>query len=224
MTSYPDWVPSEVLCFFQTLPDKYTDQTDVDVLGFAIQSPSMKNAWKAVSRRQEKANPERVAQAILTVSSMSRDLDRYATTERIREIRGLAEKTHSFASNVVSKARKIIGEDWYNEFGYPLKAFFKVPPVQALNELAEYFELTARDLEETRTELTAFVGKPGAKDARRTYVIRLMSKQVRDIYEQPLHDLVAACSSQILDEDVDPELVRKLVKIGDKLPPPYWGG
>ena len=79
-------------------------------------------------------------------------------------------------------------------------------------------------MEETRTELTAYVGKPGSKDARRTFVIRVMSEDIKQIYDQPLHDLVAACCSQILDEDVDPELVRKLVKIGEKLPPPYWAG
>ena len=74
MTSYPDWVPSEVHSFFETLPDRHFEQTDVDVLGFAIQSPSMKSAWRTVSRRQKAANPERVARAIMVVSMLSRNL------------------------------------------------------------------------------------------------------------------------------------------------------
>ncbi len=151
-------------------------------------------------------------------------MDRFATPEKIADLRSLAHKSKKLADEVALKARHLNAEDWYEERGYPLKSILKLPPYQTLCELAEYFDACAQDLEEERTLLTSYVGKPGAEDAKRVFAIRLFSESIRRAYGQPLHNVVALTCSFILGDPIDPDLVRKLVKTGEKLPPYYWSG
>ncbi len=228
----PDWVPKQVIEFLERLPNplrpEYNyDHVDIEVLRFAIASENMEKAWNAISKRSDKADPARFASAILDVSRMSRNIDSFSSPERIKELQKLAKKTNRLADEIADKAKDIIAQDWYDYLDnpqkcYPLKSFLKNPPVLTLRDLADYFDATAREFEEKRTELTAFVGKPGAPDARRVYAIRLMSRKTSSLYGQPLHDVVARTCCEILDESIDSELVRKLVKIGKSLPPSYW--
>ena len=228
-TLNPDFVPKGVIEFLERLPNplhmEYDyEKVDIEVLRFAIQSANMEKAWRAISRRSKKADPIRFARAILDVSWQSRNMGRFSSPKRIKELGKLAEKTNRLADEIGEKAKDIIGQDWYFERGYPLRSFLQNPPAQTLRDIADYFDDTARDFAETRTELTAMVGKPGAPDSRRVYAIRLMSKWTSHLYGQPLHDVVARTCCEILGEDIDSELVRKLVKIGRSLSPSYWSG
>jgi len=235
MTSlYPDWVPKEAIDFLESLPNPFSrpshdfEEVDIEILQFAIQSTNMQKAWEAISRRRDKADPARFALAIVFVSWQSRAMDKFPSLESIKDFRNLAEKTNKLADEIADKAKDIIAQDLYDYLdkgehkNYNLKIFFKNPPVLTLRDLADYLEATAREFEEKRTELTAIVGKPGSPDARRVYAIRLMSRSISQLYGQPLHDVVARTCCEILDEDIDSELVRRLVKIGKILPPSYW--
>lgn len=229
---YPDWVPKEVIEFLEHEPNRlgsrYDGQeVDIEVLLFAIQSANMRKAWEAISRRSHKADPAQFAWSIVDVSRRSRNMDKFPSLERIKGFRNLAEKSNKLADQIADKAKDIVAQDWYDYLDdprnvYPLKSILKNPPVQTLRDIADYFDDTARDFAETRTELTAMVGKPGAPGSRRVYAIRLMSKWTSHLYGQPLHDVVARTCCEILNEDIDSELVRKLVKIGKSLPPSYW--
>jgi len=229
---YPDWVPKEAIDFLECLPNPFRpgynfEEVDIEILQFAIQSTNMQKAWEAISRRRDKADPTRFAMAIVFVSWQSRTMDKFPSLESIKDFRNLAERSSKLADEVADKAKDVIAQDWYDYLDipqntYPLKSFLKNPPVLTLRDLADYFDATAQEFEEKRTELTAIVGKPGSPDARRVYAIRLMSRSTSQLYGQPLHDVVARTCCEILDEDIDSEFVRRLVKIGKNLPPSYW--
>ena len=231
---YPDWVPKDVVEYFERERNRVTTkyhglEADFEILGFAIQSANMQKAWEAISRRRDKADPALFAQSIVDVSCRSRNMDKFPSLERIKDFHNLAERSNKLADEIADKAKDIIAQDWYDYLDnpqkcYPLKSFLKNPPALTLRDLADYFDATAQQFEEERTELTAKVGKPGALDTRRIYVIRSMSECTSHLYGQPLHDVVARTCCEILDEEVDSELVRKLVKIGKSLPPPYRFG
>ena len=225
MQSIPEWVPTEVLDFYHSLSGGPWDQLDIQILEYALTSTDMKRAWSAISRRVQTVNPQEFARAILTVSSLARGLDKYPTTAKIDAHYEIAGRVRRLANKIEKVASETIKNDWNDERNHMLLGhIFKMPPFEALEEFAEYFEITAQDMDETRTELTAYVGKPGAKDAKRVYVIRMLSAEVRRLYNQPLHETVALTSAEIVGEDIDIELVRKLVKTHDNLEPPYWAG
>ena len=197
----------------------------VSVLDKAMRSVHMEKAWNAVSRRRAKANPAKFARAILETSYLASFTDKYPTIEEIETHRALAPAIRKLAAKIKRDAAITLEKDWHDfRSDMLLKALFVMPPLEAMEEFACYFDATARDMEETRTSLTAYVGKPGMTDAKRIYVIRRLSEEVRAIYGQPLHDTVALTSGEILGEIVDPELVRKLVKTHKKLEAPYWSG
>ncbi len=239
MKKYPDWVPEAVLRFFESLPEgsgyskapihymaDRANQLDIEVLAYAIEDPEMEPAWKAIARRGNKVPPERFAKEILDVSYRVRHMDRYPTVAQIDAHRRMAKRARVLLADLRKNVGSRLQKDWRDpRVNFLLKRNFHTEPLDALQEFAEYLDLTARDMEETRTELTAYVGKTGDKNAKRVYVIRLLSSAVKAAYSQPLHNVVARTSAVILDEqEIDPDLVRKLVKLGENLEPPYWAG
>ena len=94
--------------------------------------------------------------------------------------------------------------------------------MEALEGFAEWLESIALMMEETRTELTAYVGKPNARDAERVFVIRKLSEGVMRLYGQPLYETVAITSGEIIGETIGQDIVRKLVKSHKNLRPPYY--
>ena len=208
MKKFPEWVPEEVIEYYrrQCVPQNTTleyHQLGTEVLCRAMESENMRKAWQAIANRSHKVRPWYFPNIIMDAVRTSEQLSSYPPPEQIATFRKLTSKVQALSTEF----KDALG-NWADEV---MLHYFGVRPDKAIHELADNMEGFTRMIESTRKSMTDYTGKPKSKHAKRTYVIRLLSEQVKELYDQPLHDTVAAISGVILDEDVDPELVRKLV-------------
>jgi len=233
----------------RALPLATKDQ--IDALMYVMQSREMEKAWKTISSREEEddIDPTLFAEAILEVSSAPNLPEMYPSRQNVNDLRKLTGKVRKLERELNQETSRILGDSWLSwRYDYRLSLkremttgekadespdrFFEmfdetqreieIPRFGALKQIAEYFEETANDMETAITELKAYVAKPGMEEARRIYVIRLLSEEIQAIYGQPLTDVVAATCGVILDDDIDPDQVKKLVAIHKDLKRKYW--
>ena len=217
------------------------DSEAIDVLMYVMQSPEMEmqKAWKAISSRAKKEDidPTLFAEAILDVSIAECQMNQYPRRQDIKDLHQLARKIRDLKCELKQEASKILDmgwEDWRLEWRFDLQTpsdawmeetleATECPPLDVLEQFAEYFEETASDMEEALAELTTYIGKPGMENPKSIYVIRMLSEEIQAIYGTPLTEVVAATSGVMLDEDIDSDRVQKLVKLHGKRKLAYWG-
>ena len=227
MERFPKWVPEEVIEYYEGVLKRETPSYNGEVkfLRHAMLSRDMERAWKAVARRGENVATVRFAKLITKINSSVGHLDEYPSLEKIQNTRDLSESVRRLQSSLHAQARITLNEWWEGRELEPdlsLGRFFRIPPLEALEGFAEWLESIALMMEETRTELTAYVGKPNARDAERVFVIRKLSEGVMRLYGQPLYETVAITSGEIIGETIGQDIVRKLVKSHKNLRPPYY--
>lgn len=203
MERMPRSVPKAVRTFLAEQAGSDFEAADFAVLRQAALAPEMQRAWEAVSARRQVASPVEFAEAILTASCLARHIDTCLAVESIEKIHSLGWECRRIANDIRTYAKEVVAQDWTEQHGYPLGSALNRTPADSLDFLADYFQFTAVDLEETRTELKAYVGKPYSSDAKRDYVISVFSEEVERIYGEPLDEVVAAACAVILGEDAD---------------------
>ena len=211
MKNFPEWVPNEVVAYYRKRcePKEYADEYEergTDALYQVMKSPRMEKAWKAITRRSDEVHPVSFATEILYAAQAATQIPWYPSRKETLQLRKLATKVRALHPEFES----ILGY-WNNEV---LMHWFGSDPVKAIDQLATSFERFANMVEDHRSTLTLYSAKPDSKNAKRTFVIRLLSARLTELYGTPLHDVVAAVTGVLLDEDVDAELVRQLVR--------YW--
>ncbi len=217
MQKYPDWVPEAVIAFHrhlchaeQPLKPRF-DRQDHEILGCAIESTNMRKAWQAISRRDKKRNPTLFAKLIMRVAREAAQMYKYSTQEEVTACKKLTKKVTALRAEI---------ENVLGAYGHhTLSVYFGVPPTQTVQDLIDKLERFTKTVEKNRMALKSYSGKPDSTDGKRAFVIRRLSEQVRAIFGEPLHVVVAATSSVILDDDIDPDLVKKLVRTYKKIDP-----
>ena len=217
MQKYPDWVPQAVIVFHrylchaeQPLKPRF-DRQDREILGCAIESANMRKAWRAISRRAKTRNPTLFAKLIMYVARVAAQMDTYSTQEEVTACKKLTKKVTALRTEI----ENVLGG--YSD--HTLSVYFEVPPTQAVQDLIDKLERFTKMVEKNRKALKSYSGKPESTDGKRAFVIRMLSEQVNANYGQPLHDVVAATSSVILNDDIGPDLVKKLVRTYKKTEP-----
>lgn len=208
MQQFPNWVPDEVTNYYWDLHDHgdsreiKTRQTDFDVLRRCIESPYMEKPWRAIARRDQTCDPMKFAQCIVTTVWLSRTTDRWPSTSEVASYKRLSMKVRALIADcdaVFDQSTYGRREEWFGDL-----------PNDYLEDLANRFDYCVKVFDIMRIHFKTIAGKPRSKNNKRTYVIRILSTFIRQMYGQPLHDVVAATSSIILNEHVDSELARKL--------------
>ena len=215
MKKYPDWVPEEVIAFHRRLCDAEQplnprfDRHDREILGCAIESLNMQKAWQAISRRDK--TPILFAKIIMYVTGAAERMDMYSTQDEVIACKKLTKKVTALRTEI----ENVLG-------GYgdrTLSVYFEDPPTQTLQDLIDNLERFTKSVEKNRKVLKSYSGKPESTGGKRAFVIRMLSEQVKANYGKPLSHVVAATSSVILDDDIDPDLVKKLVRTYKKIDP-----
>ena len=86
-------------------------------------------------------------------------------------------------------------------------------PQDYLEDLAARLDDAADACTELRQHVKELSGKPESKSGTQTYVIRFLYQNTLRLYEQPLHDVVAAIAGEILGAPVDSETARSIYRI-----------
>lgn len=214
MKKFPEWVPDEVIKYYwsKSEPKEYTDEYDqlaTEFLCRALESEGMKKAWRAIAKRSESVHPGFFAAEIFTLVRIAAQIPWYPSQEETASLRKLATKVRGISSEFEDTLGHCNDE--------PLMHWFGANPVNTIDKFASNMERFTNMVEDHRNVLKQYVGKPNSQNAKRTFIIRYLSERVTDLYHQPLHDVVASITSVLIDESVDPELVRKLVS--DWTPP-----
>jgi hypothetical protein len=205
---FPEWVPEEVVEFYRREcgPREHTDeytQLATDTLCRAIKSQEMRKAWEAIGRRGDEIRPWSFAQIIVDAVRVSEQMDNFPPKEQIETFRTLTSKV------------KAISREFEDALGHwcddTMLHYFGARPDLGIQELADNMEKFTAMVEENRRFLTDRTGKPNSRNAKRTFVVRVLSEGICNCYGTPLHDTVAATASIILDDNVDSETVRKIV-------------
>jgi len=214
---YPDWVPEAVIAFHrrlcraeQPLKPRF-DRQDREILGRAIELDNMRKAWQAISRRDKTRNPTLFAKLIMQVAREAAQMYKYSTQEEVTACKKLTKKVTALRTEI----ENVLGG--YSD--HTLSVYFEVPPTQTVQDLIDKLDRFTKMVEKNRKALKSYSGKPDSTHGKRAFVIRRLSEQVRAIFGEPLHVVVAATSSVILDDDIDPDLVNKLVRTYKKIDP-----
>ena len=208
MKKFPEWVPEDVVEYYRReseskeRPDEF-DRQGIEVLCQAMESETMRKAWEATARRKDKVPPFFLAQVIAMTHLATAGISSVPSPEQIATFRKLTAKVTALSSEI----EDAVGH-WCDEV---MLHYFGVRPDKMVQELADNMEEFTSMVEDHRKWLTDRTGKPGSKNAKRTFVIRLLSERIYEWYGTPLHDTVAATASIILDDYVDSETVRKIV-------------
>jgi hypothetical protein len=230
MTSFPKWVPAEVIVLYEALRNgefvealyprdyeilenraewheryyaSHEFRIGLQALGFAIESKEMEKAWRAIERRRSKANPDRFAFLIL---SLPGEVERFIESANKENVNAWSE----LAEDLKAAARKFI-----DSTGEPIS--------QGLSD--EIFEIKtiAGQLAMEYSELGTYVGQRSAESAPRLYVIRRIAETLERLYKSPLYDTVSATAALILDEEpLDSDHIRKNVVAHRNRPKPWW--
>lgn len=211
--SYPDWVPLDVIEYrsnLSTNSDLYGEQ-EISVLDEAIMSLDMERVWKAIAKRQEKANPMELVHALMQCNYWSRQIDDLPTKDDVQIHRNLAADIRKLTKKLRRSATTTLERNWNDWRSQEiLEEVFLIPPLDAMERFAAMFDAEAEDMQEWVSGVEAFVGQRNAAKRRRHYVIRFLSNQMARLYGQPLHDTVAHLTGIILGEPIDSEQVRLL--------------
>ncbi len=212
MESPPNWVPTGVITHFRNLDQQNKDlhdfgvaQVDIEALRRCIYSTSLEKAWDAISSRSDKCDPEKLAKIIIRTSWLSRMIQHTPTTSEIAGYEKLSKKVRDLLGDfddVIDPSAMGRLNPWLGE-----------GPQDYLEDLAERLDDAASGCASVRQHIKKFTGKPKSKSGRQTYVIRLLYQNTLRLYDQPLHDVVAALAGEILGNPVDPETARSIYKI-----------
>lgn len=211
MSVFPDWVPREVIDYWCMLVDeknhpllaKVSDE-DIDVLVYSFESPEMENAWKAIASRSDRSDPRAFAHAIVEISCDTRNKTLFPGKPEIAKFVAISKK--------LSKLQEQF-EDAIDKSTGARRSFWRTrKPLEPLKELQGQVDYYIGVCKHENEFFKKLVGKPNSESWRRAWVIRRLTDLMWEMYGQPLHEVVAATSGVILDEDVDSELVRKLMK------------
>lgn len=210
-------VPNEIFEFYESWktrvqeadPNKHSRKTygiaaqknDLELVHKLIHSSQMEFAWRAIKRRATKVHPSLFMKIVIQTASALRRFDKLPTKEEREALQTLKDTITSAIEKYAET-----GETW-----------------GALTRMPESIQLRLDFVSKKQSFLRAMVKKPGAKDARRTFLVRLMSNQMSSTYGQPLHNIVAATVAVILDEvPLDTSHVRKLVAGRDEIIDRWW--
>ena len=210
MKKLPEWVPEEVIAYSRQRCEHNGyigehDQRGIEALCRAIESESedMRKAWRAIAKRSEVVRPRLFAELITSVVCTAEKIQSQPLREQIETFRNLTSKVQALCPEF----EKAFGQ-WPDSV---LLERFADRPHTTIHELADKMDRFTQMFENTYQLFTDRTGKPGSKNAKRTFVIRLLSEQIGKNYGTPLHETVAATVSVIFDEYVDPDTVRKIV-------------
>ena len=215
MTSHPDWVPDDIVNFYNRLeareiveglpidrwqtPESYYESERFR-LGFAtlaklIESPIMEKAWKAIDKRRSDAPPERFCWLILALAYELEVFDAVRTSKFLESVTRLEDE-------IDSALRKFKKE---TEFSLSGEKVIR----QVLHDAREI----ALNHEETWKSFDEYVGQRYAPNAKRIFLIRLFAEFFEHNYETPLYSTIANITAVLVDEDpLDPDHVRRTVK------------
>ena len=208
MKKFPEWVPEDVVEYYRReseskeRPDEF-DRQGIEVLCRAMESETMRKAWEAIARRKDKVPPSFLAGVIADTHLVTDGISSVPSPEQIATFRNLTAKVKVLSSEIEAAVGHLSDGVMLHYIGDR--------PDKMIQELADNMEEFTSMVEDHRKWLTDRTGKPGSKNAKRTFVIRLLSERIYDWYGTPLHDTVAATASIILDDYVDSDTVRKLI-------------
>ena len=210
MQQIPDWVPEEVITYHKQLcaqelrVSKFLKPSDIRVLHRCMKSRAMEKAWQSINKRKEKSDPTKFAKSIIDVVHISRRLPEfYPTLADIAKLNSLLKKSQALCGELDGAF-----ESWDD---FMLKKAFGDSPTIIMGKLTDGLSFAVRFTTGNRKSLKTLSGKPQSKTSKRTFVIRVLSREMQRLYGQPLHKVVALTTSEIFKENVDEETVRKLV-------------
>ena len=225
MPSFPDWLPTTVVGFYDRLAarervdginlDPFLDETLEEfydsrefkagfaALQIAMESPEMEKAWRAIEKRKDIEPPETLCLFIMNVPSMLSHFDLASDRKSILAWKKFSDDLKSAVDTFVQKT----GQSPTNEL---------------LREIS-YIDMTADHWLDEWEELDSVVGQRSASTAKRNYLIRILTKRFLKIYGMPLYDTVASVVAVLLDQDsIGAENVRKLVELQRNRPASRW--
>ncbi len=192
----------------------------------------MEKVWRSLGKRFERRNPDYQHYRFVFECFMGVSHWRHSPKLTTKQRRLLANRIKKYVSDL-SQSLSEIGYDGNPLFSHiladrpidrHLAYFLDQIEHYSKNEVAQtqipvalppmHWFLTAlcADIDSLISE-RLLVTKPKSKNAALHFLIRRLNRYFVSKFGQPLHDLVAATSSVVLDlDDVDPDLVRKLTK------------
>lgn len=211
MENFPHWVPRGVVAHFrrldqqkENLHDTRIEQKDLDALRRCILSIDLEKAWASINRRSDKCDPKEIAKIIVKTSWLSRAIHRYPTTSEVARYKVLSKQVQALSSefdDVIEPSAMGRLNRWLGE-----------GPQEYLEDLAARLDDAADAYTELRQHVKELSGKPESKSGTQTYVIRFLYQNTLRLYEQPLHDVVAAIAGEILGAPVDSETARSIYR------------
>jgi hypothetical protein len=228
MSAFPEWVPSSLVDFYKRLEAKepiegiggegecdpaieefvgpwYPDSDDfkqgLQLLQRLMESKEMEKAWKAIAKRSIADSLEELAKIILILPNQLMTVD---------------WRTHEDVMNRRSSLSRLS-----NDINFALHAYRRslndveagLIWVEGLYKEVKNLEELIRDHENIEAGFAQWIGKPGAKNAKRTWLVCFLSDQFDALFGQPLYASIASIVGVVLKETpLETDHVRQLVK------------
>jgi len=223
MPSFPDWTPTALVQFYdrlerkdsidglhvpgvETLDSYYESDKFRDgfaLLRYAMESPIMEKAWKAIDKRSDDTSLENLARVLLEISNNLLAFDSISDATYRNNYAALKELSN-YVDKALTKYKDTLGIENFSEtenFG------------EGLDREAANLRYLVGIFVETESDFDRFVGKRLAINAKRTYLVNQFAEIFDAMFGAPLYSSIGSLVAVILDDDeMDTDHIRKLVQ------------